>query len=242
MLCSLIVSPPASFGCRIFHYFSPHSFCEQQTERKVSNRRCAISSAWVWRSAYLFRAASSWFGRHEKGATGGGGGGGGCHGCREDRELVGVGVAGVGERMYRRGVGLCLDGCVQYLPPRKSDRRCARYYYHIESFGRLGLIICVTSSHEPISCPLFYTSRSANISLPNMSYKAGIVKAISELKERNGSSSIAIKKHMQVRGQYLLVNTTPLVLFVVANLIPRLCRCRFDLLEQRQTCPQTRSG
>lgn len=54
-----------------------------------------------------------------------------------------------------------------------------------------------------------------------MSYKAGIVKAISELKERNGSSSIAIKKHMQVRGQYLLVNTTPLVLFVVVNLIPR---------------------
>lgn len=111
-----------------------------------------------------------------------------------------------------------------------------------ESFGRLGLIICVTSSHEPISCPLFYTSRSTNISLPNMSYKAGIVKAISELKERNGSSSIAIKKHMQVRGQYLLVNTTPLFLFVVVNLIPRLCRCRFDLLEHRQTCPQTRSG
>jgi histone H1/5 len=30
-----------------------------------------------------------------------------------------------------------------------------------------------------------------------MSYKAGIVKAITELKERTGSSSIAIKKHMQ---------------------------------------------
>ena len=30
-----------------------------------------------------------------------------------------------------------------------------------------------------------------------MSYKAGIVKAISELKDRTGSSSIAIKKHMQ---------------------------------------------
>lgn len=32
-----------------------------------------------------------------------------------------------------------------------------------------------------------------------MSYKAGIIKAITELKERTGSSSIAIKKHMQVR-------------------------------------------
>ena len=31
-----------------------------------------------------------------------------------------------------------------------------------------------------------------------MSYKAGIIKAITELKERTGSSSIAIKKHMQV--------------------------------------------
>ena len=30
-----------------------------------------------------------------------------------------------------------------------------------------------------------------------MSYKAGIVEAITELKDRNGSSSIAIKKHMQ---------------------------------------------
>jgi histone H1/5 len=30
-----------------------------------------------------------------------------------------------------------------------------------------------------------------------MSYKAGIVKAISELKDRTGSSSIVIKKHMQ---------------------------------------------
>jgi histone H1/5 len=30
-----------------------------------------------------------------------------------------------------------------------------------------------------------------------MSYKAGIVKAISELKDRTGSSTIAIKKHMQ---------------------------------------------
>jgi histone H1/5 len=30
-----------------------------------------------------------------------------------------------------------------------------------------------------------------------MSYKAGIVKAILELKDRTGSSSIAIKKHMQ---------------------------------------------
>jgi histone H1/5 len=30
-----------------------------------------------------------------------------------------------------------------------------------------------------------------------MSYKAGIIKAITELKERTGSSSIAIKKHMQ---------------------------------------------
>jgi histone H1/5 len=30
-----------------------------------------------------------------------------------------------------------------------------------------------------------------------MSYKAGIVKAITELKDRTGSSSIAIKKHMQ---------------------------------------------
>ena len=30
-----------------------------------------------------------------------------------------------------------------------------------------------------------------------MSYKAGIVKAISELKDRTGWSSIAIKKHMQ---------------------------------------------
>lgn len=105
---------------------------------QVSNRRCAISSAWVWRSAYLFRAVASWFGRHEKGATGGGGGGGGCRGCREDRELVGVGVAGVGERIYRRGVGLCLDGCVQYLPPRKSDRRCACHYCHIVR----GHIIC----------------------------------------------------------------------------------------------------
>ena len=30
-----------------------------------------------------------------------------------------------------------------------------------------------------------------------MSYKAGIVKAITDLKDRTGSSSIAIKKHMQ---------------------------------------------
>jgi histone H1/5 len=30
-----------------------------------------------------------------------------------------------------------------------------------------------------------------------MSFKAGIFKAISELKDRTGSSSIAIKKHMQ---------------------------------------------
>jgi hypothetical protein len=30
-----------------------------------------------------------------------------------------------------------------------------------------------------------------------MSYKAGIIKAITELKDRKGSSSIAIKKHMQ---------------------------------------------
>jgi histone H1/5 len=30
-----------------------------------------------------------------------------------------------------------------------------------------------------------------------MSYKAGIIKAITELKDRSGSSSIAIKKHMQ---------------------------------------------
>ncbi|KAL7516303.1 hypothetical protein ACHAWF_000041, partial [Thalassiosira exigua] len=28
-----------------------------------------------------------------------------------------------------------------------------------------------------------------------MSYKAGIIKAITELKDRTGSSSIAIKKH-----------------------------------------------
>ncbi len=32
-----------------------------------------------------------------------------------------------------------------------------------------------------------------------MSYKAGIVKAITELKDRTGSSSISIKKHMQVK-------------------------------------------
>ena len=32
----------------------------------------------------------------------------------------------------------------------------------------------------------------------NMSYKAGIVAAITELKDRTGSSSIAVKKHMQV--------------------------------------------
>jgi histone H1/5 len=30
-----------------------------------------------------------------------------------------------------------------------------------------------------------------------MSYKAGIIKAITELKDRSGSSQIAIKKHMQ---------------------------------------------
>ena len=30
-----------------------------------------------------------------------------------------------------------------------------------------------------------------------MSYKAGIIAAITELKDRTGSSSIAIKKHMQ---------------------------------------------
>jgi len=30
-----------------------------------------------------------------------------------------------------------------------------------------------------------------------MSYKAGIVKAIEELKDRSGSSMISIKKHMQ---------------------------------------------
>ena len=33
-----------------------------------------------------------------------------------------------------------------------------------------------------------------------MSYKSGIIAAITELKDRTGSSSIAIKKHMQVRG------------------------------------------
>ena len=32
-----------------------------------------------------------------------------------------------------------------------------------------------------------------------MSYKAGIVTAITELKDRTGSSSIAIKKNIQVR-------------------------------------------
>eukprot|EP00566_Odontella_aurita_P037646 CAMPEP_0113587602 /NCGR_PEP_ID=MMETSP0015_2-20120614/35004_1 /TAXON_ID=2838 /ORGANISM="Odontella" /LENGTH=34 /DNA_ID=CAMNT_0000493289 /DNA_START=271 /DNA_END=371 /DNA_ORIENTATION=+ /assembly_acc=CAM_ASM_000160 len=30
-----------------------------------------------------------------------------------------------------------------------------------------------------------------------MSYKAGVIKAIDELKDRTGSSMIAIKKHMQ---------------------------------------------
>ena len=32
-----------------------------------------------------------------------------------------------------------------------------------------------------------------------MSYKAGIIEAITELKDRTGSSSIAIKKHMQAK-------------------------------------------
>ena len=33
-----------------------------------------------------------------------------------------------------------------------------------------------------------------------MSYKAGIIAAITELKDRTGSSSIAIKKHMQANS------------------------------------------
>ncbi len=39
-----------------------------------------------------------------------------------------------------------------------------------------------------------------------MSYKAGIAKAITELKDRTGSSSISIKKHMQVRKTCCLSN------------------------------------
>ncbi|KAL7493635.1 hypothetical protein ACHAWT_004643 [Skeletonema menzelii] len=34
-----------------------------------------------------------------------------------------------------------------------------------------------------------------------MSYKAGIIQAITELKDRTGSSSIAIKKRMQVQAE-----------------------------------------
>ncbi len=48
-----------------------------------------------------------------------------------------------------------------------------------------------------------------------MSYKAGIVKAISELKERNGSSSIAIKKHMQVSDYF----TESCIVFRLAVLV-----------------------
>ena len=44
-------------------------------------------------------------------------------------------------------------------------------------------------------CALFFTVSVQAIT--TMSYKAGIVTAITELKDRTGSSSIAIKKHMQ---------------------------------------------
>ena len=40
-------------------------------------------------------------------------------------------------------------------------------------------------------------STDPNQSISTMSYKAGIVAAITELKDRTGSSTIAIKKHMQ---------------------------------------------
>jgi hypothetical protein len=56
-------------------------------------------------------------------------------------------------------------------------------------------------------------------SLSIMSYKAGIVKAISELKERNGSSSIAIKKHMQVSDYF----TETCIVFMFAVLVINAC-------------------
>jgi hypothetical protein len=50
---------------------------------------------------------------------------------------------------------------------------------------------CHNNSPRPHQTP-----STANQTI-TMSYKAGIVKAISELKDRTGSSTIAIKKHMQ---------------------------------------------
>ena len=50
-------------------------------------------------------------------------------------------------------------------------------------------------SHHSIHFLSYICSGKQDIII--MSYKAGIVKAIQELKDRNGSSSIAIKKHMQ---------------------------------------------
>ena len=61
------------------------------------------------------------------------------------------------------------------------------------------IILSVSATHSllPLSVqhlPLqFHTASIIN----NMSYKAGIFAAITELKDRTGSSSIAIKKHMQ---------------------------------------------
>ena len=66
--------------------------------------------------------------------------------------------------------------------------------------GRLALnTIRESLSHVLIFRPSLFPQITT---LSSMSYKAGIVKAISELKERNGSSSIAIKKHMQVSDYF----------------------------------------
>ncbi len=79
-----------------------------------------------------------------------------------------------------------------------------------------------------------------------MSYKAGIVKAITELKDRTGSSSISIKKHMQVRK----------TISRLISLFSRHCHHRSwismnkcslitilnNLKMHRRACPRTKSG
>jgi hypothetical protein len=79
--------------------------------------------------------------------------------------------------------------------------------------GRLALnTIRESLSHVRFFRPLLFP-QTASLSI--MSYKAGIVKAISELKERNGSSSIAIKKHMQVSDYF----TETCIVFMLAVLV-----------------------
>jgi len=51
--------------------------------------------------------------------------------------------------------------------------------------------------HSTVAPPYFFSSADHINTISTMSYKTGIITAITELKDRTGSSSIAIKKHMQ---------------------------------------------